>query len=273
MTGVGKNGGVSLASHGREGRGAGGADPVYASQAMSAPVNDTLKPAPRRFFMSLRDVGLFIRSARTDAAFEKLREQHGSEKAFDLLYAQKGDPFASTLSRYRYQRLKYEKLISFMPNRRYRSVLDIGCGLGPFTRELARYADQALGVDLSGVAVEQARALSAAPPNIRFEQQDVHCLERIQERFDLIALLDVLYYLPDMSEAALKPIAQQVERLLAPGGHLLLVNHYFFGVDPASKHTRKIHEVFQAGTSLRLTAEHRRPFFLASIFVKEEPQR
>jgi SAM-dependent methyltransferase len=240
---------------------------------MKPVVRDSLQPAQRKFFMSLRDIGLFIRSARTDAAFERLRLQHGSQKAFDLLYAQKRDPFASTLSRYRYQRLKYERLISFLPNRRYGRVLDLGCGLGSFTRELARWADQVLGVDLSGVAVEQARELSAGQPNIRFEQQDAHCLEQIKEQFDLIALLDVLYYLPDRSDEALKPVAQQVERLLAPGGCLLLANHYFFGVDSASKHTRRIHKVFQAGTSLCLAAEHWRPFFLASIFAKEEPRR
>jgi len=240
---------------------------------MSAPVNETLKPAPRKFFMSLRDIGFWIRSARTDATFEKLREQHGSQKAFDLLYEQKRDPFGSTLARYRYQRLKYQRLISFLPNRRYGSALDIGCGLGPFTRELAHYADHVLGIDLSAVAVGQARKLSAAQPNIRFEQQDVHRLEQFAGSFDLIALLDVLYYLPDMSEGALKPIARQVERLLAPRGRLLLVNHYFFRADPASKHTRRIHDVFQAGTWLRLESEHWRPFFLASIFVKEAGNR
>jgi len=56
-------------------------------------MHTTLKQEPRKFFMSLRDISFWIRSAQTDAHFEKLRGQHGSRKAFDLLYANKQDPF------------------------------------------------------------------------------------------------------------------------------------------------------------------------------------
>ncbi len=66
--------------------------------------------------MSLRDIAFWIRSAQTDATFEKLREEHGSQKAFDLLYAEKQDPFGSTLGYYLYQRLKYERLSSNIRN-------------------------------------------------------------------------------------------------------------------------------------------------------------
>jgi len=238
------------------------------SQNVPRPAQETLKAEPRKFFMSLRNISFWIRSARTDATFEKLRDRHGSQKAFDLLYAGEHDPFAATLGRYRYQRLKYERLISFLPNRFYRSVLDIGCGLGPFTRELARYAGEVLGVDLSEVAVQQARELSAGQPTIRFEQRDVHHIEQIGGQFELIALLDVLYYLPSMSDDVLQSIARQVEKLLAPGGFLLLVNHYFFRFDSASKHTRRIHDMFRSGASLALVSEHWRPFFLATILSR-----
>lgn len=240
---------------------------------MRQPAKNTLKPEPKKFFMTLRDISFWIRSARTDATFEKLRDRHGSQKAFDLLYAAEHDPFAATLSRYRYQRLKYEKLISLLPNRPYRSALDIGCGLGPFTRELSPYCGKVLGVDLSEVAVQQARELSAAQPNVRFEQRDVHHIEQIREQFDLIAVLDVLYYLPSMSDGVLQSIAQQVEKLLAPDGILLLVNHYFFGVDPPSRHTRRIHNVFRSGASFTFVSEHWRPFFLASIFALSSAPR
>jgi hypothetical protein len=93
-----------------------------------------------------------ILNRSTDAALEKLQVEHGSEKAFDLLHSRKSDPFGSGLSRYRYQKLKYEKLISFLPKRRYSNVLDVGCGLGTFTRELSPHAGRVLGMDLSEAA-------------------------------------------------------------------------------------------------------------------------
>jgi SAM-dependent methyltransferase len=226
----------------------------------------TLRQEPRKFFMSLRDISFWIRSAQTDAHFEKLRGQHGSRKAFDLLYANEQDPFGSTRPYWRYQNLKYERLISFLPDRRYRNALDIGCGLGPFTRHLAPHADQVMGVDISEEAIHGARALSAGQPNLVFERRDVLSIGAMDQQFDLIALLDVLYYLSPLSADVLQAVALQIEALLAPGGVLLLANHFFFGFDSASQQTRRIHDEFCEYTSLCSSAEYRRPFFLASVF-------
>jgi 2-polyprenyl-3-methyl-5-hydroxy-6-metoxy-1,4-benzoquinol methylase len=230
-----------------------------------------LKAEPKKFFMSARDIAFWIRSARTDATFERLRSRWGSQKAFDLLYAEKCDPFGSQQSRWRYQGLKYERLISFLPKQTYHNVLDVGCGLGPFTRRLAAYADQVLGVDFSGAAIEQARNLSTSQPNVRYERGDIHDLRQITERFDLIAILDVLYYLSPSSDEVLKSIASQMQGLLVPGGLLLLVNHFFFDIDRQSKETRRIHDSFSQGAGLQIVSEYRRPFFLASLFTSAHP--
>jgi SAM-dependent methyltransferase len=230
---------------------------------------ETLKAEPKKFFMSLWDVAFWIRSAKTDASFEKLRSVHGSQKAFDLLYKEKRDPFGSINAGFRYQDLKYERLISFLPKRHYSSALDIGCGLGPFTRKLSPYAKQVLGVDLSEAAILEARELSTSQTNTRFEQCDARELSRIGERFDLIAVLDVLYYLSPLSDELLGSIARQIEGLLAPNGVILLVNHFFFGIDSQSRQTRRIHDVFLRETSLKIISEHKRPFFLASALTNE----
>jgi 2-polyprenyl-3-methyl-5-hydroxy-6-metoxy-1,4-benzoquinol methylase len=219
--------------------------------------------------MSLRDIFFWVHSAKTDAAFEKLRDELGPQKAFDLLYAEKRDPFCSTQARYRYQRLKYERLISFLPQRQYNTALDVGCGIGPFTRQLAPYVGQALGVDFSAAAIEVARSLSTSVPNVQFEQHDVLRIEKIGRQFDLITVLDVLYYLPQLSDDVLKSIALQLEGLLAPDGLLMLVNHFFFGIDPASRQTRRIHNAFGKCMSARSVSEHRRPFFLFTIYARE----
>ena len=221
--------------------------------------------------MSLRDISFWVRSAKTDAAFEKLRATHGAEKAFNLLYTEKRDLFGSTRRGWRYQNLKYERVLSFLPRQSYRTVLDVGCGLGPFTRQLSPYADDILGVDFSSAAVEQARKLSISQPNVRFEQQDIHNIGQIGRRFDLITVLDVLYYLSPLSDEVLESVARQLEGLLEPGGVILLVNHYFFGIDPQSRQTRRIHDRFQHATSMRVLTEHRRSFFLTTVFTNVRP--
>ena len=233
-------------------------------------MEEKLGSEPKKFFMSLRDISFWIRSARTDAALERLQVKHAPEKAFDLLYSEKVDPFGSGLSRYRYQELKYRKLISFLPKRLYSKVLDVGCGLGPFTRVLSPYAGKVLGVDLSEAAIIQARNSSCANLNVRFEQRDIQQIGKINEKFDLITVLDVLYYLPNLSEEMLKSVGRQLETLLAPGGLLLLVNHFFFRVDPASRQTRRIHDSFQRNSSLRVVSENKRAFYLASLYCKPE---
>jgi SAM-dependent methyltransferase len=229
---------------------------------------EMLASEPKKFFMTLRDIAFWVRSARTDAALEKLQVEHGSEKAFNLLYARKSDPFSSGLSCYRYQKLKYQKLISFLPKRHYPNVLDVGCGLGPFARELSPHSGRVLGVDLSEQALIGARDHSLGFPNMRFEQRDIQHIGKIEQTFDLIAVLDVLYYLPNLSSEMLESVSRQLESLLAPGGMLLLVNHFFFRVDPASRQTRRIHNTFLGNSSLQFVSENKRAFYLASLYSK-----
>ncbi|MCU1516062.1 MAG: Methyltransferase type 12 [Pseudarthrobacter sp.] len=52
-------------------------------------------------------------------------------------------------------------------------VVDVGCGHGSFTRALAPYFPQALGVDVSAHAVARARSESAGMENIRFLARDM----------------------------------------------------------------------------------------------------
>lgn len=229
-----------------------------------------LKKPSRQFFMSLRDIFFWIRSAKADSALTNLHQRYEMREAFDLLYEETFDPYGSTLPYYRYQNLKYDTLLSLLPAQHYASALDIGCGLGTFTRKLAEQVDRVVGVDLSQVAVEQARSLSTEyAANVSFEQADVLDLRKtIHAQFELVALADVLYYVSPLSDEVLKSVAQQVESLLQPNGILLLVHHFFFGYDANSKVTRRIHDAFRWTRSLTLLSEHRRPFYLVSLLQK-----
>jgi SAM-dependent methyltransferase len=224
-----------------------------------------LATPPPNFFMTIRDIAFWIRSARADSRLNRLRHERGAASAFDHLYAARNDPFGAELPQYRYQQRKYNSLLSMLPQRPYRNVLDVGCGLGTFTRKLAPFAEHILGTDISAEAIGQARRLSAEHPNIAYSQQDVLDNSYQEASFDLIVLADTLYYIEPLTDVGLKSIAGNLSTKLAPGGLLLLVNHYFFGVDLPSRGTREIHDAFRWASSLERVAEFRRAFFLATL--------
>lgn len=233
------------------------------------------QPALRRrvgaqFFMTPRDIGLFLMSARTDAMIARLRATNGARAAFEAVYSRWNDPWASASPRYRYQHRKYEQVALMLSGRRFRRALDLGCGLGLLAQLLAPQVDELLGLDIAEAAIERARRRAAAFPNLRFEQADILDLpESLDHRFDLVLLADALYYLSPLDDATLERMEQRVADLLMPGGLCVLVDHYFFAVDPDSRISRRIHRTFAQSPRFRLTSEHRKPFFLVSLLTKQ----
>ena len=158
--------------------------------------------------MSLRDISFWIRSARTDSLLNKLRDEHGNEEAFDLLYQALPDPWFAGVKRYRYQPLKYQIVLSFLPDRVYHRALDIGCGVGIFSRLLADQAEHVVGIDISQSAVDYAVRDSAGISNVEFRQGDMLKLDSASlGQFDLVVLADTIYYLPDLSDQGLQSVS------------------------------------------------------------------
>ncbi len=232
------------------------------------PPSAGLAPAPTNFFMTVRDVAYWWRSARADARLERFRQESRVESPFDHLYAETADPFGVELPQYRYQQRKYDCLLSMLPQRRYGNVLDVGCGLGAFTRKLAPFGEQVLGIDISGEAISQAKRLSVNHPNITYAQCNMLDALPTESEFDLIIIADTLYYMNPRTPVALKTLACAFASKLTPGGLVLLVNHFFFGIDPASKETREIHDAFRWAPSLDCIGEFRRAFFLATLLQR-----
>ena len=217
--------------------------------------------------MSVRDIGLFLRSARTDAGIALARPAIGARAAFEAAYAG-GDPWASANPAYRYQHRKYQTLLSLLPpGRRFASALDLGSGVGHMSRMMLRHADQVLGLDVAQAAVDVAGA--EVWPGLRFERADVQDLPpTLDAQFDLVVLADTLYYLQPLDDAVLKRLALRVAALLAPGGVLLLANHFFSGADRDSRLSRRIHRAFAWSPGLQVLSEHRRPFYLVTLMSR-----
>ena len=109
-------------------------------------------------------------------------------------------------------------LLREVSGRRLGATLDLGCGTGGFTRELAARAESVLGVDLSPEMLRVARVGAAALANVRFEERDVTAWELPRAHFDCIASIATLHHLP-MRETLVR-----LRDALAPGGVLLVLD-------------------------------------------------
>lgn len=92
--------------------------------------------------------------------------------------------------------------------------LEIGCGRGDVSAYLARKGWQGKAIDFSDAAVAQASVNLRPFPQVRLEKQ---ALAEVSGAFDCIIMWDVLEHMED-DRGALR----MVERLLRPGGQLLL---------------------------------------------------
>jgi SAM-dependent methyltransferase len=230
-------------------------------------MSDAIAPRRRWFFMSPRDIGLFLRSARTDAEIARVRRTQGARAAFEAAYAGNGDPWASADTRYLYQRFKYEGIMTLLPpGRRFARAIDLGSGVGALAAALTTVADDVLGLDIAQSAVDRAAALTLARPGLRFQQGDVTALDpSLDGLFDLVVVADTLYYLDAVDDFSLKTVVARIARLLAPGGLCLVANHYFFAADRDSRLSRRIHDAFTWSPDFSLLSAQRRPFYLASL--------
>jgi len=95
-------------------------------------------------------------------------------------------------------------------------VLDVACGLGYGTAELAKVAASVQAIDISPEAIEEARRRYAAP-NIQFTAAPAQCIPFPDASFDLIVAFEVIEHLEDWPS-----LLAETRRLLAPGGQLII---------------------------------------------------
>jgi 2-polyprenyl-3-methyl-5-hydroxy-6-metoxy-1,4-benzoquinol methylase len=91
------------------------------------------------------------------------------------------------------------------------TVLELGCGTGSFTRELACSGADVVAIDVSPELLEIARANNSAP-NVQYQIQNAYALSYPDAIFDSVVGSSVLHHLE--VEKALR----DVYRVLKPGG-------------------------------------------------------
>jgi len=103
-------------------------------------------------------------------------------------------------------------LIELLAPKPGEQILDLGCGTGALTAEIAAGGAEVLGVDRSGEMIARARGKF---PALRFEVLDATQLP-FRAEFDAVFSNAVLHWIPEPSQ-----VAAGVARALKPGGRLV----------------------------------------------------
>ena len=171
--------------------------------------------------------------------------------------------------RYRSHRHLLPWIHSMQPGR---SVLEIGCGIGMDSYQIARHGLQVTGIDLTQVAIDTARSRFAREGIAgRFETGNAEALQFPDGQFDYVYSFGVLHHVADTEQAI-----REIWRVLKPDGearimlyHRRSLNelvHRMTGIPFEEKdelcpvvrrYTRdEVRQLFGQFTDIRITVEH-----------------
>jgi 2-polyprenyl-3-methyl-5-hydroxy-6-metoxy-1,4-benzoquinol methylase len=91
------------------------------------------------------------------------------------------------------------------------AVLELGCGTGSFTRELARSGAEIVAIDVSPELLEIANANTSAP-NVQYQIQNAYALRYPEGMFDSVVGSSVLHHLE------IEDAIRDIYRVLKPEG-------------------------------------------------------
>ena len=117
-----------------------------------------------------------------------------------------------------------EKVFRMMQVQPKDRVLNLGCGAGWATRQLARLASQglALGLDASDEMVRLARRQSVEIENVMFMIGSAAAIPWQEDFFSLLLSVDSAFRWPD-----LKAATREIFRVMAPGGRIFILNAFY----------------------------------------------
>lgn len=138
---------------------------------------------------------------------------------FEQLYTRDPDPWRFETSAY--EAAKYDATLAALGDRRFRSAFEVGCSIGVLTRRLAERCDALLAVDVATPALAKARERCADRTDVRLDRLRMPEDWPRGDRFDLILLSEVVYYL---GAADIRRLAALADEATRPGGLVLLVH-------------------------------------------------
>ncbi|MEE4205330.1 MAG: SAM-dependent methyltransferase [Erythrobacter sp.] len=144
--------------------------------------------------------------------------QTDRQRTFDGLYRRDPDPWDCATSDY--ERSKRAATLAALGEREYDRALEVGCGAGVLTRAIAPRCRELTALDVSDVALTEARARCADRCGLTFERCEVP-REWPHGRYDLVMLSEVLYFL---GREEIEEVSRLAHEALEADGTCVLVN-------------------------------------------------
>jgi ubiquinone/menaquinone biosynthesis C-methylase UbiE len=132
---------------------------------------------------------IFLEKIMSEKVFASDVDKHGS-----YIYAT--DIISSKMANHR-----ISKSILGMDSFVGKKIIDIGCGDGTYSKELAQTgAALVVGIDPVEKAIESATEKYKNISNLRFEYADLYKMELPSQPYDIAVLRGVLHHLPDLEK-------------------------------------------------------------------------
>lgn len=137
---------------------------------------------------------------------------------FEKLYAENTDPWNFRHSEYELQ--KYHRCIQVLGQNFFASALELGCSIGIQSYLLSKICRYLMAVDISEVAIEEAKQHCAEASNIEFKTMNLaHTFPK--GKFNLITCCEMGYY---FTKEDLRALFVNIDSALLSGGTFLLVH-------------------------------------------------
>lgn len=179
---------------------------------------------------------------------------------FETAYAQKDEPFGAAQSWY--EQRKRSVLLASLRSAQYRYAFEPAGGTGVLTRELAKRCDRLLMMDWSSTAVMRARGLLRDHPNAAAAVGNLPEHWPVGQRFDLIVISELLYYLDDV---AITTIARRSRESLIDHGELALLHWRHPSLDYPSNGERAHRLFLSAWPRPQIRVRHEEPDFMLLV--------
>ena len=130
-----------------------------------------------------------------------------------------------------FERAKYQRQFELIADRRYDRVLEVGCGSGVFTRQLAPLAKRVVALDVSAAAIDRARRAGIAGGAIDYRVASaIDYQPQPDGPFDLIVMSETIYYIGWLyTFFQVSWLAAELFDATADSGRFLMTNTYSVG--------------------------------------------